>query len=146
MLRASTIEHNAPAVNVRARSAILILQLVMVSRLNAFVAGSVLLLLETIWLRNLLVFEICLLGSKGLTLCFILETYSINVQYGSVQHQIFTPQFEIQLRTATITLPQGQISSKQVQIEAEYSLYLLVLIMADKYVNLLSSERVDTVI
>ncbi len=48
--------------------------------------------------------------------------------------------------TATISPPQGRISSKQVQIEAEHSLYLLVLIMVDKYANLSSSERVDAAV
>ena len=55
-------------------------------------------------------------------------------------------QFEIQLPTATNSPPQGQISSKQVQIEAEHSLFLLIFIIADRYVNLSSSERVNVVV
>ncbi len=63
-----------------------------------------------------------------------------------MQHQIPTPHFEIQLRTATISPLQGQISSKEVQIEAEHSLFLFDTHMADKYANLSTSERVDAAV
>ncbi len=71
-----------------------------------------------------------------------------NVVYESVQHTVlyntkFYTQFEIQLQIATVSPSQGQISSKQVQIEAEHPLFLLIFIIAEKYTNLSSSKPVN---